>query len=129
MRIPSKLAALVLAGTLVACTTAPIRNVTDAPVTNAAGKTLTPDQVKSAIIRAGATLGWQMKEAGPGMLVGSLALRTHTAEIQIPYSSSSYSITLKSSTNLDQKGDQIHKNYNGWIQNLTNGINAQLAAS
>ena len=32
--------------------------------------------------------------------------------------------------NLDASGDgQIHKNYNGWIQNLTRGINAQLSAS
>ena len=108
----------------------PIFNVSDAPATSASGKTLTNDQVKAAIIRAGAALGWVMKEAGPGRLTGNLAVRKHTAEIEIPYSSKGYSITYKGSTNLDAGPDgTIHKNYTGLVQNLTKGINAQLAAS
>ena len=31
------------------------------------------------------------------------------------------------SINLDEKAGNIHKNYNGRIQNLTKGINSQLA--
>jgi len=107
----------------------PILNINDAPVTSASGKPLTDDQVKGAIVRAGAALGWNMKEAGPGKLVATIALRKHLAEIEIPYSPSKYSITYKSSVNLDEGGGQIHKNYNGWIQNLNRGITAQLAAS
>ena len=107
----------------------PILNVADAPVTSASGKPLTNDQVKSAIIRAGAGLGWVMKEAGPGKLTANLAVRKHTAQIEIPYSSKSYSINYKDSTNLDAADGQIHKNYNGWIQNLNKNINAQLSAS
>ncbi|WP_331649021.1 hypothetical protein [Piscinibacter sp.] len=107
----------------------PILNVSNAPVTSASGKALTDDQVKSAIIRAGAALGWQMKEAGPGKVTATLLIRKHTAEIEIPYSPTSYSITYKSSVNLDEGDGQIHKNYNGWIQNLNRGINAQLSAS
>ena len=107
----------------------PILNVSNAPVTSASGKALTNDQVKSAIIRAGAALGWQMKEAGPGKVTATLLIRKHTAEIEIPYSPTSYSITYKSSVNLDEGDGQIHKNYNGWIQNLNRGINAQLSAS
>ena len=108
----------------------PIFNVADAPVTSASGKPLTGEQVKAAIIRAGAGLGWVMKEAGPGKLTANLAVRKHTAEVEIPYSSKQYSITYKGSTNLDAGGDgTIHKNYNGWIQNLTKSINAQLSAS
>lgn len=118
---------LVLAAvTLAGCNTAPILNVKDATVVSAAGKALSADQVKSAIVRAGVALGWQMKDAGPGKIAGSLNLRTHIAEVDIPYSASSYSITYKSSTGLGESGGQIHKNYNGWIQNLTKGINAQL---
>jgi hypothetical protein len=63
------------------------------------------------------------------MLVGTLQLRTHTAVVAIPYSPRSYSVQYRSSVNLDEKGGTIHKNYNGWIQNLTRGINAQLSAS
>jgi len=50
--------------------------------------------------------------------------------VQIPYSETSYSIQYKSSTNLQESGGRtIHRNYNGWIQNLNRGINAQLAAT
>ena len=130
MRVLSTLAALLAAATVAACATvAPIQNVSNAPVTSASGKTLSADQVRGAIVRAGAALGWQMKEAGPGKLAATLQLRTHSAEIEIPYSPSSYSITYKSSVDLKEKDGQIHKNYNGWIQNLTRGINAQLSAS
>ena len=108
----------------------PILNVDDAPVTSASGKALTNDQVKAAIIRAGAGLGWIVKEAGPGKLTANLAVRKHTAEVEIPYSPKKYSITYKGSTNLDAGPDgTIHKNYNGWIQNLNKNINAQLSAS
>jgi hypothetical protein len=106
----------------------PIQNVVDAPVTTPSGKQPTEEQVKSAIIRAGLKLGWQMKESGPGLVKATLLVRKHQADINIPYSASKYSITYTSSSNLDWSSDgQIHKNYNGWIQNLTKGINAQLA--
>jgi len=108
----------------------PIYNVVDAPVTTASGKPLSAEQVKSAIVRAGAALGWQMKETGPGLVTATILLRKHEANIEIPYTTGKYSITYKSSINLDESGDgQIHKNYNGWIQNLSRGINAQLSAS
>lgn len=107
----------------------PILNISNAAVTSASGKDLTTDQVKSAVIRAGAALGWQMKEEGAGKISATLLVRKHTAVIEIPYSPTGYSITYKSSVNLDEGDGQIHKNYNGWIQNLTRGINAQLSAS
>lgn len=108
----------------------PILNIEKAPVTSASGKPLSEEQVKSAIIRAGAALGWQMKDAAPGKITATIMLRKHTANIEIPYSSKEYSITYKDSTNLDASGDgTIHKNYNGWIQNLNRGITAQLTAS
>jgi len=107
----------------------PILNISDAPVTTASGKALSAAEVKAAIIRAGATLGWQMAEGGPGKLTGTLLIRKHTAVIEIPYSAKAYGITYKTSTNLNEEGGQIHKNYNGWIQNLNKGIATQLAAS
>ena len=106
----------------------PILNISNAPVTSASGKALTQEQVKAAIIRAGGALGWQMKEAGPGKLTATLLIRSHTAEIEIPYSPTTYGITYKASTNLHEGEGQIHKNYNGWIQNLNRGITTQLSA-
>jgi uncharacterized lipoprotein YajG len=108
---------------------APIQNVGDTPVTAVGSKRLTEVEVRSAIVRAGTGLGWIVKDAGPGKLNATLILRTHTAEVEIPYSTSSYSITYKSSVNLQEANGKIHRNYNGWIQNLNRGINAQLAAS
>jgi len=107
----------------------PILNISNSPVTSASGKPLTNDQVRGAIIRAGATLGWQMKESGPGKLAATLLVRKHTAEVEITYSPASYDINYKTSTNLDAGDGQIHKNYNGWIQNLNKGIAVQLSAS
>jgi hypothetical protein len=113
-----------------ACTTAPIMNVDKAAVTTASGKSLTREQVRTAIVGAGAALGWVFKDEAPGLMVGTLNLRTHSAVIEIPYSESNYSVKYRSSSNLEEKGGgTIHKNYNGWIQNLQRGINARLSAS
>ena len=109
-------------------TTAPIQNVPEVSVAAQANKTLSAEEVRAAIVRAGAGLGWVMKDAGPGQLHGTLLLRTHSAEVLIPYSAASYRIQYRSSSNLQEAGGMIHRNYNGWIQNLNRGINAQLAA-
>ena len=98
-------------------------------MSNYANKPLNAEQVRGAIVRAGAGLGWIIKDAGPGTLNGTLILRTHTADVQIPYTASGYSIVYKSSVNLQEGNGSIHRNYNGWIQNLNRGINAQLAAT
>ena len=107
----------------------PILNVTDAVVVAPAGKPVSADQVRLSIVRAGSALGWQIKEDGPGKLVGTLILRSHTAVVEIPYSATSYSIKYRSSIDLNEGDGQIHKNYNGWIKNLNKGINAQLLLS
>ena len=130
VRISRWVAVLAAATALTACNTiAPIQNVENVPVSSSSNKPLSPPEVRAAIVRAGAGLGWIMKDAGPGTINGTLILRTHTAEVQIPYSAASYSIVYKSSINLQESGGKIHRNYNGWVQNLNRGINAQLAAS
>ena len=130
VRISRWVAVLAAAAALTACNTlAPIQNVENVSVTSSSNKPLSPAEVRGAIVRAGAGLGWIMKDAGPGMINGTLLLRTHTAEVQIPYSATSYGIVYKSSINLQESGGKIHRNYNGWVQNLNRGINAQLAVS
>lgn len=105
----------------------PIQNVTDAPVPSASGKALSSDEVRKAIMRAGTTLGWQMNAGAPGKITGTLNVRKHTAVVEIPYSSRSYSINYKSSVNLNEEEGQIHNNYNGWVKNLAKSIDANLA--
>jgi multisubunit Na+/H+ antiporter MnhE subunit len=107
------------------CVTAPIYDVVNAPVVS--NKAASMDDVNKAIVRAGTQLGWVITPESPGKLTGRIALRTHTAVVDITHDSRTFNIKYRDSTNLEASGDQIHKNYNGWIQNLEKGIRAQLA--
>ena len=111
----------------VGCRIAPIYDVNGDAITSSKPD-LTMNDVSKAIQRAGAALGWQMQPAGPGHMIGTLHLRTHVAVVDITYDTKSYSIKYKDSSNLqyDKDKGEIHKNYNGWIQNLENGIRTQL---
>jgi len=105
---------------------AAIQNVNDMPVAGSV-KPLSAAEVRSAIIAAGAGLGWQVVDAGPGNLAGTIALRAHTAVVDIPYSANKYSIVYKSSVNLNEKDGSIHPNYNSWVVNLNNAIRQEIA--
>jgi hypothetical protein len=119
------LATLVVVVLLSGCS-AGVRNISDAPVE--ANKPVTLEDVQKAIVRAGATLGWQMKLVKPGLIVGTLNLRGNMAKVDINYDTKAYSITYKDSSGLNYDGSTIHKNYNGWIENLNNGIRVQLSS-
>lgn len=112
----------------VGCRTNPVYNVDGAPVvTNSTGG-VSIDAVGKAIIRAGTSLGWQMKQLGSNDIVGTLALRKHVAVVDIKYDSRTYSIKYRDSQNLDYDGTSIHQNYNGWVKNLDRAIRTQLTA-
>ena len=116
----------ILALALAACArTAPIYSVSNAPVVVSSGNHNATD-VKNAILRAGSSLGWQIREVEPGHIVGVLSIRTHTAEVDIYYNAQTYSISYRDSNNLNYDGTNIHSNYNGWVQNLDNAIKNQL---
>jgi hypothetical protein len=119
--------ALLLVGAIAACArTAPIYNVSQMPVT-ANKPNVSADEVGKAIIRAGAGLGWQMKQVKPGQILGTLTAREHQAVVDVTYNAQSYSINYKDSANLKYDGQMIHQNYNGWIQRLDNAIRATLS--
>jgi hypothetical protein len=109
------------------CSTQPIYNVVDAPIAGPAGKNLSMQDVQTAIIRAGKSLGWDIVPQKPGQLTGRISLRTHQAVVDITHNTKTYSITYKDSVDLGASGGQIHKNYNGWVQNLDKGIRTQLS--
>lgn len=102
----------------------PILNVDRQPVARADGKPVTEEQVKEAILRAGALRGWIITPDRDGHMVGNINVRNkHSAKIDISYDAGGFSIKYLDSTNLDfRKGDDgkdvIHKNYNRWINNL-----------
>ena len=110
---------------LVACTTQPIMNVAGSPIVTSK-PAASMDEIRQAIVRAGSGLGWQMTPDRPGHMLGRLALRTHVAVVDVDYTQTVYSIKYRESTNLGQSGDTIHRNYNGWIQNLDKAIKVQL---
>ena len=55
-----------------------------------------------------------------------MSLRDHVAVVDVRYTATTYSITYKDSTNLNYRDGQIHKNYNGWIENLDRDIRNEL---
>lgn len=116
----------ILALALMGCVSNPIYNITDAPVTTNTRGYATRD-VRGAILQAGASLGWQMKDVRPGLIIGTLNVRDHMAQVKIPYDRRTYSIIYRDSYNLDYDGANIHKNYNGWIQRLSTAINSRLS--
>ncbi|MBD0275186.1 MAG: hypothetical protein ICV73_25080 [Acetobacteraceae bacterium] len=101
-----------------------------APIQEGGGEFIgrgTLSQRADQIRRAGAGLGWRMEPQGPGLVRGTLNLRTHQAVVAIPYDTQRFSIRYVSSSNLDYDGRAIHRNYNSWVQNLQNAIMAQPA--
>ena len=109
-----------------ACRTAPVMNIEEAPVT--VTSKVSQKDIRNAIIRAGSSLGWRVKEIKPGHLQATLNVRSHMAKADIFYTTKSYSIKYKDSVNLKYDGSSIHSNYNGWIQRLDQAIQSQLAA-
>lgn len=113
----------------------PIYNLSNQPVSRADSKPLTAEQVRKAIVAAGAARGWVISPAGEGALTARLTVRKHVAEAHIEYSAAAFSIAYVSSTNLDykknRKGEEfIHRNYNRWINNLrVDTVNALMATT
>lgn len=88
----------------------------------------TEQQVKSAILKAGAQRQWIMNDAGPGVIKARQQNRDHVAEVRINYSATGYTINYDSSFHLLASGGKIHKNYNRWVHNLDHDIQVSLAS-
>ncbi|WP_428773810.1 hypothetical protein [Vibrio sp.] len=115
---------MVIALLLVGCgRVQPIMEVENTPV----AYQLQNEQVKKAIVTAATKRGWIVNEIKPGMLKGSITVRSHFAEINMPYSNKYYSIHYVKSVNLKADDGKIHRNYNRWINNLNIDIQRQLA--
>ncbi len=113
---------VLLAGGLIACRSGVVYNVVNDQFSSVAPSL---EDAEKAIKLAGASLGWQVKQAEPGHLIATLPIRTHVAIVDITHSTKEFSIKYKDSTNLDYDGTNIHSNYNGWVLNLQNAIVAR----
>ncbi|MDN6855608.1 hypothetical protein QO207_03315 [Pseudomonas sp. CAN2814] len=80
-------------------------------------------QVQAAIHDALEEQKWTVQQDSGSVIYAQITVRErHHAEISIPYSSQQYSIKLRSSSGLDEKDGQIHRNYNKWVTILNNKI-------
>ncbi len=113
------------AATLAACArSAPIVARTGGEFLGRASLAQRGDQIRAA----GAQLGWATEPRGPGLMRATLNLRTHQAVVDIPYDQQRFAIHYVTSSNLDYDGQNIHRNYNSWVQNLQNAILVQSGA-
>ena len=104
-------------GVLLLCACGGLPKVQDVPTRHL---TLANTTMKQAIFQAGAKKGWAMYEVQPGEVEGSLSIRGHEVRVRIPYTSNSYAIHYKDSSNMsyNAKKNTIHRKYNQWVQNL-----------
>lgn len=93
----------------------------------ASGTTPSLAQVRSAIITACRGKGWWINPRGDDHIIATAHVRRHTAVVDIRFSPDRYAITYKDSEVLLYDGQQIHRNYNKWVQLLEERINAEFA--
>ncbi|HHB1592414.1 TPA: hypothetical protein ACN976_000518 [Vibrio campbellii] len=101
----------------------PVLNVEDTPV----AYDLQNKQVKAVIVQSATNRGWTIEEVSPGVLIAKINVRSHFAEVKIPYSNKYYSIIYLNSVNLKASDGKIHRNYNRWVNNLNVDIQRALA--
>lgn len=112
----------------------PIVNHENVVVAGAPGRQLAAADVRKAILVAAEATGrkWSVAEAGPGRLVATYQVRTHTVTTEIRYTDTQFSVTYGGSINMkygpgaDGKG-VIHPFYNQWVQEFVQAIRSELA--
>jgi hypothetical protein len=115
--------------TIGACASArvPVHNFSEVPIKTKTNPTL--DEVGKTIVKGGVAAGWQMSEMRPGVMIGTYKVRSHTAVVDVTYSTSAYNIIFKTGDEgLKYEGGTIHQNYNAWVENLELLIRTHLEA-
>jgi hypothetical protein len=134
-----------LAGCLVALTLCvagpahalePIRNYEDMVITTKNGETPSLQEVRQAIVTAGAVVNvtrrgaaesWDFTDSGPGKLRGMLVVRgRHVIEVDITYSAKLYSVVYANSSEMSYQAGEIHPNYNFWVKQLVDRVSTRL---
>jgi hypothetical protein len=114
--------AVVLSG----CTSNPVYTAKE---TFPSDRGLSNDRMSRAIVTALIERQWIVQSARPGMIKAAITVRDkHHAEIDIPYTTTSFEIDYRDSRGLDYKDGRIHGTYNRWINYLRDDVIKQLAA-
>jgi len=104
----------------------PIVNFNNSPVVAKSGNKNIKD-IERAIMLAGARSGWQMNPVKPGLITATRFSQGHMAKVDISYTTQSYSVTYKDSSNLKYNGQTIDEKYNQWVTRLHKYIRANIA--
>jgi hypothetical protein len=105
----------------------PVQNFSDVPIAAKSAPSL--EQVGRAITAGSLAAGWQASEIKPGNIMAVYKIRTHTAIVDIGYTTTSYNITFKEGDpGLKYDGQTIHQNYNDWVSQLERIIRAHVNA-
>lgn len=121
-RVLSLLAAVLL---LSACTSKTIYNPEERFSSQLA---ISDNQMQRAIVTALHDRQWTVQSVAPGKIQAAITVRgRHHAEVDIPYSTTSFQILYRSSRGLDYKNGKIHGNYNRWINRLRDNILKELS--
>ncbi|MHC8389788.1 hypothetical protein ACYZTM_17520 [Pseudomonas sp. MDT2-39-1] len=92
-------------------------------------KDMTDNRMSRAIVTALIERQWVVQSARPGMIKAAITVRDrHHAEIDIPYTSTSFEMDYRDSRGLDYKNGRIHDTYNRWINYLRDDVVMQLSS-
>lgn len=106
------------------CTSKPIYNAQEQ---FSSGMQIGARQMQRAIVTALNDRQWKVQSLQPGMVKATITVRgRHHAEVDIPYSPTSFQINYRSSWGLDEKNGKIHRNYNRWVNRLRDNILKEL---
>ena len=105
-----------------------VDNLVDLPVVASSGS-VTKEKVKGAIFGACIRRGWVAREISPGLISASITTkRGVSAEVEIPYTGTKFSINYKNSVGLsyNPQNQTINSRYVCWVNNLRQDIVAAL---
>jgi len=106
--------------------TNPVLNYQNSPVKTHSGiKNMT--DIRRAIIVAGTSTGWKMEEVQQGMISATQFKGGHMAKVDITYTSQTFNINYKDSSNLQYNGTNISETYNKWVKILYKHIAKNLS--
>lgn len=88
----------------------------------------TDSQMSRAIVTALNDRQWVVQSVKPGMIKAAITVRgKHHAEVDIPFSPTSFEIAYRDSWGLNFKDGDIHGNYNRWVNRLRDNILKELS--
>jgi len=107
-----------------------VKNVNHKSLNTTSGMTLA--EAGQLIQAAGVERNWTMNMKEPGHIIGFILVRSkHRAVVDINYTTKSFSIDYKDSSNLGYNPGtgRINKSYNNWVYNLEKAILIKLTGN